>query len=173
MRSTVLSGYFWTAVAIIAVLFVACALLVLPALAQDGEAPPEIGSEVDAFLLLALPAMVLIQTAIIQAAKWLFPNTVVSTETLARVVKGIFAIVYIGAWIAGAQDQLVGGVTFINELSDPVLKLLGLIGMWIGPSALHEWADANRPPLLSVLGRSQGMDIGSFARDKPTYQRTA
>jgi hypothetical protein len=151
-------------------------LLVLGAaavLAQEGDEMPAIGSDVDAFLLLALPLMVLAQTAIIQLLKWVAPNTVVPAATLARVVKGAFALVYIGAWTLGSQDQLVSGVTFLNEFSEPLLRLLGLVGLWLGPSAVYEWAENRSIP---VLGQRQGDVTFGYARNQEyqqEYQRAA
>ncbi len=145
-------------------LLVLCALLVAPALAaQEGGDPSALGGDLDVFLILALPALALAQTLIIQVLKRVFPKTVVEAGTLARGIKGIFALVYIGAWIAGAQEQLVGGVSFVNELSDPILRLLGLIGLWVGPSALHAYGEKKHLPLL---GESQGDVWFGWARDQ-------
>lgn len=146
-------------------------VMALPVLAQGDETPPpELGTEVDAFLILALPAMVLIQTVIIQALKWLTPDTIVQPETLARGVKGVFAMIYIGAWVIGAQDQLVSGVTFINELSEPLIRLLGLLGLWVGPSALYDWAADKKIP---GLGSKQGDRVLAFARDQTGRKQAA
>ncbi len=158
-------------VVMVVLLLALIGLMALPALAQeDGTLPAEVGTEVDAFLILALPAMVLIQTVIIQALKWLTPNTMVQPETLARWVKAVFAIVYIGAWAIGAQEPLVGGVTFVNELSEPLIRLLGLLGLWIGPSALYDWAADKKIP---GLGAKQGDRVLAFARDQTDWKRAA
>lgn len=191
MRSSVLSGWFWAAVIAVTVTALLCAAVVVPALAQEvteepieeppveppveePPAEPALGEQVDVFLVLALPATILIATIIGQVLKFLFPEQQIATETLAGWVRGIFAIGYILALLMGFSEQLTAGVTFLNDVSEPVLMLLGLLlgvpAVIVGPSALYEYAKKRDWPFL---GQKQGQRALAFNHDPGADRRRA
>lgn len=127
---------------------------------EGGEEEPAPGTDVDLFLLLAQPLIILVAAAIIKAAEWLFPDTLLDSVFISRLVRGVFAIIFLIAWVVGATDQLNTGVQWLNDISVPLLQVLGLLGVWVGPSALTTYAVVHDIPFL---GARQGSRAASFA----------
>ncbi len=158
--------------------------LVIPALAQETPTPepepepppaapaPIDGEAVDNFLLLALPALTVLITIIGQVLKWLLPDTLISTETLTRWVRGIAVVIFVGAALTGLDEQLLAGVSLLNQFSDPIMAILtllfGIAGLWYGPSMVYEGSKVRAKsddvlrPVFQVLGAKQGHDIARF-----------
>lgn len=157
----------FVSILVIAVLFVAGALLVLPALAQDGETPPGFGEKVDGALLLAGPVFALIAFAAGQILKYVFPESELSTASIMRIVYILAGVVLVIGYGLGYDAQINTGIEWLNSIAEQAQALLitaiQLLTMIFGSKGLYESLKAKRIP---VLGAKQGDHWASYARDQ-------
>jgi hypothetical protein len=116
---------------------------------EDDLAPviDEYAGDLKDALKFASPVLALAVFLVSVLGKFVFPDTVISTEKLVGMITAVAAGIYGLAEFLGAVPELMDGVSVLNELAGPALQIGIIIFV---PSGLYYLARKWNTPVLSA-----------------------